>query len=170
MQKYVACGAHQIIYKGKPDYSPEHVIDELEGLVHAARKIRCNQVGNIEDCDTEDIRRRRIEKRIKTELDLIGIGDNLKGKRYLFEAIYYLIENNVQDAQCSAMKILTKTHKKTHSNLIGVMQTAIHHAWGKCTLSVLEKQYTAIVYNETGVPTVNEFIYYYANKIYSHFE
>lgn len=163
-------GVPTIFYKNKPDYSPELVVNTLVELIYTARKTRQHQNEELEQIDTEELKRKRIETKILQELELIGISDNLKGKRYLFDAIYYLIENGIQDIECSAMKMLESKYKKTHSNLIRVMQTAIHHAWRISTIETLEKQYTAVVYHNTGVPTVNEFIYYYANKIFKYFE
>ena len=156
-----------IFYKNKQDYSPKLVVDTLIELVNTKRKLKKSYIENI---DTEEMKRKRIQNKITKELDAIGIGDNLQGKRYLFDAIYYLIENGIQDAEYPAIKMLENKYKKPHGNVIKVMQTAIHHAWRKSTIETLEDQYTAIVYHNTGVPTVNEFIYYYANKVNKFFE
>ncbi|MCL2354451.1 MAG: response regulator [Oscillospiraceae bacterium] len=157
-------GASTIVYKGKEDAFPE-AIDRLVKLVHTVRRLK-NQNGSAPNIDTEAMKKERLERKILQELEIIGISDNLKGKRYLFEAIYYLIENDVHDVECRAMKMLESKHKKTHSNLVRVMQTAIHNAWRKSEIETLQKQYTAVVCHNSGVPTVNEFIYYYANKIH----
>ena len=45
------------------------------------------------------------------------------------------------------------------------MQNAILYAWRISSIEDLTKYYTAKVNYETGVPTPNEFIYYYVNKI-----
>ncbi|MCL2859186.1 MAG: response regulator [Oscillospiraceae bacterium] len=156
-----------IFYKNKQDYSPEFVVNTLIELVNTKRKLRKSYIENI---DTEEVKRKRIQNRITKELDIIGIGDNLRGKRYLFDAIYYLIENGIQNVEYPAVKMLESKYKKSHANVIKVMQTAIYHAWRKSTIETLEEQYTAVVYHNTGVPTVNEFIYYYAIKVNEFFK
>lgn len=45
------------------------------------------------------------------------------------------------------------------------MQNAILHAWRRSSLEDLEKNYTAKINYETGIPTPTEFMYYYADKI-----
>lgn len=162
-------GVPIIISKNKPDYSPEFVTDNLIELVDAVRELKDNS-NTLDSIDTEEMKKTRIEKRILYELEEIGILDNYRGKKYLIEAIYYLIEHDLSEMECPAVKYLEVKYSIPHGTMSGLMQTAINRAWRKCTIEKLERQYKAVVYHETGVPTVNEFIYYYATKIYEQFK
>jgi DNA-binding NarL/FixJ family response regulator len=162
-------GVPIIFYKDKLDYSQELVVNTLYELIRTVRKTSRNldlDSGNITVMD----KNRLIKEKIATELEKIGVGEHLKGKKYLEEAIYYLVDKGVQDVEPSAMNHLVKVHHKTQSNMIRVMQTAIIYAWRTSSVDTLEKHYTAIVNSDKGIPTVNEFIYYYANKIYNYFD
>lgn len=45
------------------------------------------------------------------------------------------------------------------------MQNALNRAWKQTDVDELLVHYTAKVNTERGVPTITEFIYYYANKL-----
>ena len=45
------------------------------------------------------------------------------------------------------------------------MQNAIEKAWKTSCIEDLKKYYTARISSSRGVPTMTEFIYYYAEKI-----
>ena len=45
------------------------------------------------------------------------------------------------------------------------MQNAIERAWNLTDIDELSKNYTAKINSSKGVPTILEFIYFYANKI-----
>ena len=47
------------------------------------------------------------------------------------------------------------------------MQNAINYAWGHTPIDDLMLYFTAKIASDKGVPTVTEFVYYYANKIKS---
>ena len=102
---------------------------------------------------------------IDKELDLIGIGLHLQGRKYLHDAIYYLIVNGNNTTKISAAQYLTSKYKRSGSTISRDMQNAILHAWRISSVDDLIKYYTAKVNYETGVPTPTEFIYYYADKI-----
>jgi len=164
------CGVPMIFSKHKKDYSPVEVINTLVGLVNTARQIRTNHNSYIENTDTEAMKSERIKNKILRELEIVGFSDNLLGKQYIFDAIYHLIENNLQDIEGTVMQFLMKKHSKTRSNLLRIMQVAIQNAWRKSPIETLVKHYTQVVNYNTGIPTVNELIYYYAHKVYKHFE
>ena len=60
---------------------------------------------------------------------------------------------------------MTNKYKRSSSTISRAMQNAILHAWRRSSLEDLEKNYTAKINYETGIPTPTEFMYYYADKI-----
>ena len=97
-------------------------------------------------------------------MDLIGIGNHLQGRKYLCDAIYFILQND-KDCKVPIVQYLVNKYKKSSSTISRAMQNAILHAWRVTPLEDLSTYYTARINYETGVPTPTELIYYYANKI-----
>lgn len=155
-------GADFIFYKKQSDYSPEMVINSMVTL---RKTLHSNKEGNAKKALEKSIEIKEIIKtRIGTELDLVGISGHLKGRKYFFDAIFYLIDNNEKD-KMSVFSYLSSIYKVGTSSISRAMQTAINYAWRTSAVDDLMKYYTARINYETGVPTPTEFIYYYADKI-----
>lgn len=152
-------GADLIFYKLKDDYSAELVIKNLM-LLRETILITRNVNTNTE---TKYERDKRISDRINRELDLIGISSHLVGRKYIHDAIIYILENNNEKE--NVFLHLAKVYKKGNSTIGRAIQTAIEHAWRRSSIEDLEKYYTAAVNYNTGVPTPTELIYYYVEKI-----
>ena len=77
-----------IFYKKQVNYSQEKVLDTLLLLsdYDNGRAVECEVDENVE----ED----RIKEKINKELELIGISSHLQGKKYLRDAIYFVIKND----------------------------------------------------------------------------
>ena len=153
-------GADLIIHKLKKDYSPELVINNVILLSKINNRERLNNDSNIKyisEC------RNKISDRINRELNLIGISSHLIGRKYIHDAIVYIIENDNEKE--NVFLHLAKENKKGNSTIGRSIQTAIEHAWRKSSIEDLQKYYTAAVNYNTGVPTPTELIYYYVEKI-----
>ena len=109
-------------------------------------------------------RQNKISNKINVELDLIGISSHLKGRKYIFDAIMYLI-NEKENKDETVFNYLANIYKKSASSISRVMQTAINYAWRTSAPEDLEVYYTAKINYNTGVPTPTELIYHYARKI-----
>ncbi len=153
-------GIDLIFYKKQANYSQENVINTLCLL----RGYSCNKsiekLNIPQNNETKDL----ISMRINDELDLIGIGSHLKGRKYLHDAIYFILENG-EELDSTINQYLVKIYKRSSSTISRAMQNAILHAWRISSIDDLTKLYTAKINYETGVPTPTEFIYYYADKI-----
>lgn len=150
-----------IFYKKQENYSPNKVIATLLLL-----KGFNNNKNNVENVDNEEEIKENISEKIDKELDLIGVGVHLKGRKYLHDAIFYLITNkNKAEGKMSTIQYLMGIYKKPSSTISRGMQNAILYAWRVSAIEDLTTYYTAKVNYETGVPTPTEFIYYYADKI-----
>lgn len=151
-------GVDLILYKDHPKYSCDLVLNHFISL----RKIPTGNRGeSVEEILKEN--KNKISSCINYELGLIGITSNLKGRRYIHDAILYLIQN--EDSDLNVIKYLTTIYKKSATTITNGMQNAIYHAWRTSPIEELTKYYTARVNYETGIPTTMEFLYYYKDKI-----
>lgn len=157
-------GVDFIFYKKQSDYSPEIVINSMVSL----RKTLYSSKNNIKQVktttETQIEYEQRIKDRINNELDLIGISNHLKGRKYLFEAIFYLLNNSEKDCE-PVFYYIAKQHNLVNSSVNRAMQTAINYAWKSSAIDDLQKHYTARINYHTGVPTPTEFVYFYEEKI-----
>ena len=151
-------GVDLILYKDHPKYSTNLVLNHFISLRQIP--IEANGV-SVEDVIKDE--RNKISNCIKQELELIGITSNLKGRKYIHDAIVYLIEN--EDSELNVIKYLANTYKKPTSTITNGIQNAIYHAWRTSPIEDLTRYYTARVNYETGIPTTMELLYYYRDKI-----
>ena len=154
-------GADFIMSKHQADYSAKGALDFLRMLkpvIHS--RIRAVSP---EHSTTEppEIKQKRILTRIRAELNNVGISPKAVGYTYLVDAIEHVVKQPVQNL-CT---ILSKKYGKTESSVERAMQNAIQKAWRTSDIEDLLKYYTARFSSDKGVPTLTEFIYYYANKI-----
>lgn len=153
-------GADFIMVKSQEDYSAKSVIEFLSSLkkiIHNNRKTTALS----DSTDSPQQKQQRITNRVITELDRIGIPPNAVGRKYLIDGIILII--NGQNEKIYAA-ISTK-FAKTEASVERAMQNAIEKAWKTAHIDDLEKYYTVRIHSARGVPTIMEFIYYYAEKI-----
>lgn len=158
-------GADLVFYKRQTDYSPDMVIGTLLALRKSLYTVQHDGLpSDLQTIESPEERRVRIAERIDTELDLVGIGVRYKGRAYLHEAIFLLINKDKNSSEAILYQVAE--HKRlSYSSVIRAIQTAINKAWDTSNIEDLQKYYTARVNIHTGVPTSTEFIHYYANKI-----
>lgn len=159
---YDFCHKNQIdfiFYKKQVNYSQEKILDTL--LLLGGYE---NEKAVEYEVD-EQIEEDKIMDKINKELELIGISSHLQGKKYLCDAIYFVIKNDKSDSKISIIQYLVGKYKKSNSTISRAMQNAILHAWRISSLEDLTVYYTARINYETGVPTPTELIYYYADRI-----
>lgn len=152
-------GIDFIFYKKQTNYSQNNVIDTLL-LLNKYNKNETKDISRENKINIED----KISEIIDKELDIVGISNHLQGRKYLKDAILYIIQNG-EEEKTSVVQHLVKIYKKPSSSISRGMQNAIIHGWRITPIEDLTTNYTAIVNYETGLPTPTEFIYYYAEKI-----
>ena len=152
-----------IFYKKQTGYGPEMVINSMVTLRENLYRDKSNITINKTTTETPIEKEERIKEKINSELDLIGISNHLKGRKYLFDAIFYLLDN--EDEQNSVFNYISNKYKIVNSSISRAMQTAINYAWRISSIDDLMVHYTARINHETGVPSPTEFIYYYAENI-----
>jgi len=157
-------GVDWVFCKKQPDYSADLVIDTLVSLRESLHTMQRDGLPNdLQTIESPEEQRVRISTRIDTELDLVGVRARYKGRSYLHEAIYLLINSNAETG--SVIDQVANKHRLTYSSVSRVMQTAINNAWDSADIDELKVYYTFRVSARTGVPSASDFIYYYAEKI-----
>lgn len=151
-------GVDLILYKDHPQYSANLVLNHFINLREIPIEISSKSVEDIIKSERD-----KISDCINHELELIGVTSNLKGRKYIHDAILYLIEN--EDSDLNVIKYLTTKYKKSTTTITNGVQNAIYHAWRASPIEDLTRYYTARVNYETGIPTTMEFLYYYKDKI-----
>jgi len=158
-------GADLVFYKQQSDYSPDMVISTLLALrksLHATLRDRLPD--DIQSIESPEDRRARIAERIDAELELVGINVKYKGRIYLHEAIYLLITKEKNNPEAVVSQV-AEIHKTSYSAVARAIKTAIVRAWDMSNIEDLQQHYTARIDVRTGIPTMTEFIHYYADKI-----
>ena len=151
-------GADIILYKNHPRYSADYVLNKLISL----REVTPQKTLEALKEELED-NKKKISDCIARELDLIGIPAKMVGRKYIHDAILYLIENKGDNT--NVIRHLTNLYKKSGNTITNGIQNAIIHAWNNTPVDDLLEYYRARVSLETGIPTPMEFIYYYVEKI-----
>lgn len=154
-------GADFIISKHQEDYSVKQVIDFLLMMNTVLPDIHSHSNNTIHEIGLPEQKAKRLKNRICAELDIIGISHKSLGYQYLLSAIQIIMKEPVHNIST----IIGKQYNKTDSSVERAMQNAIHRAWRSSDINDLLINYTARISSDKGVPTVTEFIFYYANKL-----
>lgn len=150
-------GADFIMSKHQQDFSVKSVLDFLIMMKSVVSKNSDAQ----KNTEPSEQKNRRLRKRIDTELNFVGISPKALGYTYLAEAIQIIM----REPQPNVCLVLADIHKKNEASIERAMQNAINRAWKQADVFDLLNHYTARISSEKGVPTLTEFIYYYANKL-----
>lgn len=159
-------GADYIMSKHQEDYSEENVLNFLimmKSVIHSKKKVSSFTSLTAEPPHQK---RKRIEQRIITELNYVGISPKAIGYQYLIDAIQIVMEHPAPNLST----LIGKKYNKTESSVERAMQNAINRAWKQTDIDELLHHYTARIHSEKGVPTATEFIYYYATKLNSEYQ
>lgn len=154
-------GADFIMTKHQSDYSAQSVIEFLRMMKNVIQsKATCISPEHNTTESPEQKTKRTIRK-INVELENVGISPKAIGYQYLVYAIQLII-NKSENNLCA---IIGSKFGKTDASVERAMQNAINKAWRTSDIDDLAKHYTAKINSDRGVPTITEFVYYYANKI-----
>lgn len=163
-----ALGAGFVMYKHQEGYSPEGVAEILLAmsvLQHdASSASSASTAGVFPNAvlpQLEGENKKELTRRICAALDSVSISPKAVGYRYLTEAIEIFVEEPVTNVSL----IIGRRHGKTEASVERAMQNAIGRAWACADIDKLLANYTAHIHSKKGVPTVTEFICYFANKI-----
>lgn len=154
-------GADYIMFKHQQGYSEKSALDFLRMLKSVIQhKTGCSPFAQA-TTESPEQKSKRITRRITAELHHVGVNPKDVGYQYLIDAIQMVIPHPLQNI-CSH---IAQKYKKTECSVERAMQNAISRAWKVTDIDELLHHYTAKVRSDKGVPTITEFVYYYANKI-----
>ncbi len=153
-------GADYIMSKHQDNYSVKNVLDFLQ-ILSPSILGRRRLSGADSTLETPKYNQKRTIRRITSELNNVGINPKSVGYQYLIDAIEIMMSERTQNVS----KIIAERHKKTEVSVIRAMQNAIERAWKTTNIDDLLQFYTATINSAKGVPTITEFICYYANKL-----
>lgn len=154
-------GIDYIMSKHQEHYSEKNVLDFLMMMksVIQGQKGASSPVSLI--AESPNHRSKRIAQRIMTELNHVGISPKAKGYQYLMDAIQIVMDKPTQKLST----IIGDKYQKTEASVERAMQNAINRAWKQTDIDELSRYYTAHIHSDKGVPTITDFIYYYAAKL-----
>lgn len=153
-------GADFILTKYEDGYSAQYVTEFVQLMKPAilSHKPTSNKAAS----ETPPaIASQNLTQRIQRELNLVGISPKAVGFQYLIEAIKITSEK----PETNLSHTLAVKFEKSSASIERAMQNAINRAWQTSSPDDLLKYYTARVRSDRGVPTMMEFIYYYATKL-----
>lgn len=154
-------GADFIMSKHQADYSAASVLSFLRTLKTTIQNQRKSRSTLLSTTESPAQKSKRIQLRIHSELDIIGISPKAVGYNYLADAIELIMDSPTTNL----CVILAERYHKSDASIERAMQNAINRAWRTADPEILLKNYTAVINSDRGAPTLNEFIYYYAKKI-----
>ncbi|MDR2558175.1 MAG: response regulator [Oscillospiraceae bacterium] len=154
-------GADFIMTKQQENYSADNVIDFLSSvksvILGKRRDIHAEALSPEDKADIKN----KLLRRIHTELDLIGVSPKVVGRSYLVDGILRIMEC----PEPNFSRKIAAHFGKSVPSVERAMQTAITGAWKNNSRQEIAKYYTAHINPEKGIPTVTEFIYFYASKV-----
>ncbi|MBR6770547.1 MAG: response regulator [Lachnospiraceae bacterium] len=155
-------GADFILSKHQEDYSPQNAVDFLR-MIKSVIQNRTNSTNKNQPSleESPEKQNKRLVRKITLELNQIGINPKAVGYDYLIDAIQLTIQERTHNLS----QIIGEKYGKTNASVERAMQTAISKAWRTTPIHDLLHYYTARINSEKGVPTITEFVYYYANKL-----
>jgi hypothetical protein len=154
-------GADFIMAKHQSDYSSKNAVEFLKMMKDAILSKRKSKAPEHLTTESPEQKKKRIIRKISLELDYVGISPKAVGYRYIVDAIAMIIHKPVNNL-CA---IIGAKYGKTDSSVERAMQNAVNKAWRTSDIDDLAEHYKAKISSDKGVPTITEFVYYYANKI-----
>lgn len=154
-------GADFIMAKHESTYSAQYVIEFLRMIHGTLLSNKRMQASYSSEHESPETKQRKLTQRICRELDLVGISRKNVGYQYLIDAI--LITAEKPEANLPA--IIAQKYHKSDSSVERAMQNAINRAWRTFPVEELEAHYTAKTHSNRGVPTIMEFVFYYAGLL-----
>ena len=155
-------GTDFVITKSQKDYNVKMVLDLFKTYNEFEFGLDNDNMFEGDPQTTAAIAyRENLKSRTTEELDLIGISPRVKGRKYLRDAIELTCDKDRKNL-CAQ---IARAYKTSPASVERAMQGAIDRAWSITDPETLETQYTAYINPKRGVPTLLEFIYYYADKI-----
>lgn len=154
-------GAGFVFTKSLLDYSPAQVIGFID---RASKYFKKGVVAAPVTAPHIEVRlpaANREQRDLALMLGKIGITSNLKGHKYIIEAVGLMREMDGTNTDLSGkvFPIIARRHNTRDQNIEKAIRTAIDSDWKTTDIDILEKYYPYAVNINTGRPTVKEFLF-----------
>lgn len=150
-------GADFIFSKHQQDYSEQSVLNFIVMLQPVI------EINHKEPVDLKIEARKK--EFINQELLKLGIHPKNIGYSYLIDAILMASKGETVNL-CTK---IAEQHAKSEPSVERAMQNAIKRAWKITDIDILLSMYTAPIHPDKCVPTLTEFVCFYANKLRNNF-
>lgn len=150
-------GADYAFAKWQKGYSPKMVINHLLLVMPAILGSKEEPAEPLTEEQTEN----RMRKFVQDEFIKLGLNVKNAGFEYLVEAVILAAKGENQGWG----KIIGEKAGKSESSVTHAMQYAINNAWSNANIDNLRKYYTAPLRKDRYVPTANEFVFYFKQKL-----
>lgn len=151
-------GADFIMYKYQKNYSEKSVIEFLRMISPSICGYQPTALPVTAPVPSDN--KNHYIRQIHAELNRVGINPKSVGYQYLTDAILLKIQR-----QEDITSTIGKKYHKTPLSVTRAMQYAIDRAWSTASIEDLLLYYTAPIHSKKGVPTILEFVCYYADKL-----
>ena len=150
-------GADYILYKYQEGYSARYVLDFLRNMKEAIQ----SSSGQVQTTETPQEKENRIRKRLKAEFMKVGMSPKMKGYDYMV----YGVDLFARQPQKNLTAAIAEEFGVTKVSVERAMQNAIDKAWKTADVEDLVANFKAKIHSDKGVPTIMEFVCYYADLI-----
>ena len=151
-------GADYTFAKWQKEYSPKMVINQL--LLVKPTLLGREEVAPLREDQLEN----KMRDFVQDEFNRLGVSVKNKGYNYLVDAVILAAKGENENWA----KIIGEKIGKSENGVAHAMQYAINNTWTNADINNLQKYYTAPLRKDKCVPTMNEFVFYYKQKLISH--
>lgn len=153
-------GADYEFAKWQKGYSPKMVIEQLLRVMP--------EILGYEEEPSAPLTEQQVENKMRdflqAEFNKLGVSAKNIGYNYLVDAVILAAKGENQNWG----KIIGKKFGKSDSGVTHAMQYAINNTWNNADINNLQKYYTAPLRKDKYVPTANEFVFFYKQKLISY--
>ncbi len=153
-------GADYEFAKWQKGYSPKMVIEHL-------LRVMPEILGFEEEPPvplTEGQLENKMRDFVQDEFNKLGVSAKNVGYSYLVDAVILAVRGENQNWG----KIIGKKFGKSENGVTHAMQYAINNTWNNADIYNLQRYYTAPLRKDKYVPTSNEFVFFYKQKLISY--
>lgn len=153
-------GADYEFAKWQKGYSPKIVIEHLLRVMPAILGYEEEPPAQLTEQQLEN----KMRDFVQDEFNKLGLSVKNAGYNYLVDAVILAANGENQNWG----KTIGKKFGKSDSSVTHAMQYAIDNAWTNGDINNLQKYYTAQLRKDKYVPTANEFVFFYKQKLISY--
>jgi len=146
-------------------YSPKAIIEHLRMMKHIIHNsFQLEVASEISIPKIPENTNSPFEGKISLEFNKLGISHTSTGRKYLIDAISICID---MPQQKNIPAVVAMNHEKKVKTVEFAMQNVIDKTWRTVDSRILLKNYTASICPQKGMPTIKEFIHFFADKVKS---